>query len=36
MKALITTLANLKDQGQIDQTAKILYESGIIDDIETK
>jgi integrase/recombinase XerD len=36
VQALITTLANLKDQGQIDQTAQILYKSGIIEDMKTK
>ncbi|MGH9976225.1 MAG: hypothetical protein ACRD8Z_10385, partial [Nitrososphaeraceae archaeon] len=36
IQALIATLANLKDQGQIDQTAQILYRSGIVKDIETK
>jgi integrase/recombinase XerD len=34
IQALITTLANLKDQGQIDQTAQILYNSGIIGDMK--
>jgi integrase len=36
IQALITTLADLKDQGQIDQTAQILYKSGIIEDMKTK
>jgi integrase/recombinase XerD len=30
MQALITTLANLKDQRQIDQTPQILYKSGLL------
>jgi integrase len=36
MQVLITALANLKDKGQINQTAQILYKSGILVDLETK
>ena len=36
MQTLLTTLTNLKDQGQIDQTAQILYKSGILGDMETR
>jgi hypothetical protein len=31
IQTLITTLGSLKDQGQINQTAQILYKSGILD-----
>jgi integrase len=36
IQALITTLTSPKDQGQIDQTAQILYKSGIIGDLKIK
>ena len=36
IQTLITTLGNLKDKGQIDQTAQILYKSGIIEDMKIK
>ena len=36
IQTLIRSLGNLKDQGQLDQTAQILYKSGIIEDMKIK
>jgi hypothetical protein len=36
LQTLITTLGSLKDQKQIDQTAQLLYKSGVLGDMKMK